>query len=134
MYFKLISVNALVLIIGLVNSQPVLANGEGATEILHAAPSKCVALNEGRTCYTDVKFSINTPATGDYCIRESTSKKILRCWAQSQSFDFVLNFGSAESMSYELISKSQSDVLAVTTVEVNWVHKIRAKKRRWRLF
>ncbi|MBE0367058.1 DUF3019 domain-containing protein [Pseudoalteromonas sp. MMG013] len=134
MYFKLVSVNALTLIAGMSVHQPVLANGEGATEILHAAPSKCVALNEGRTCYADVKFSINTPVVGDYCIRESTSKKILQCWAQSQSFEFVLGFGSAESMSYELISKSQRDVLAVTTIEVNWVHKIRTKKRRWRLF
>ncbi|RJE77757.1 hypothetical protein CWB96_14570 [Pseudoalteromonas citrea] len=134
MYSKVVSINALMFIAGMFSHQVAVANGEGVVEILHAAPSKCVALNEGRTCYADVKFSINTPALGDYCIRESVSKKILQCWASSQAFEFVLGFGSAESMSYELISKSQRDVLAVTTIEVNWVHKIQTKKRRWRLF
>ncbi|KAF7783756.1 hypothetical protein PRUB_a3603 [Pseudoalteromonas rubra] len=50
-------------------------------------------------------------------------------------FEYLLAFGSAESVSYELISKTKRDVLAVTTINVNWVHKVRNKKRRWqRLF
>jgi hypothetical protein len=134
MSFNVFSMSAFIFIIGIFSHQVALAKGERAVEILHAAPSKCVALNEGRTCYADVKFSINTPELGDYCIRESVSKKILQCWAGTQAFEFVFGFGSAESMSYELISKSQRDILAVTTIEVNWVHKIQTKKRRWRLF
>ncbi|MCF2857843.1 DUF3019 domain-containing protein [Pseudoalteromonas sp. SMS1] len=102
--------------------------------ILNATPSKCVALNQGRTCYADVVFEISAPQAGDYCLRESESKRILQCWANTASFAYTLSFGSAESVSYELISKAQSDTLAVTTIEVNWVHKVRAKKRRWRLF
>jgi hypothetical protein len=47
---------------------------------------------------------------------------------------YTLNFGSTESISYELISKQKRDTLAVTTIEVNWVHKIKSKKRRWRIF
>ena len=107
---------------------------EGPTEILNAMPSKCVALNEGRTCYTDVKFAITAPDIGDYCLRESSSKKILQCWANTKAFAYTLNFGSKQSMSYELISKQKRDTLAVTTIEVNWVHKIKSKKRRWRIF
>ncbi|MBQ4838890.1 MULTISPECIES: DUF3019 domain-containing protein [Pseudoalteromonas] len=102
--------------------------------ILHASPTKCVALNQGRTCYADVVFDISAPEAGDYCLRESESKRILQCWANTDSFSYTLNFGSVESVSYELIAKAQRDVLAVTTIEVNWVHKVRTKKRRWRLF
>ncbi|GEK08399.1 DUF3019 domain-containing protein [Pseudoalteromonas sp. McH1-7] len=102
--------------------------------ILHAVPSKCVALNQGRTCYADVKVTVNAPSEGDYCIRESLSKKILQCWAKADTFKYELDFSSDESLSYELISKKSRDVLAVTTIEVNWVHKVKTKKRRWRLF
>ncbi|KZN64481.1 hypothetical protein N473_14245 [Pseudoalteromonas luteoviolacea CPMOR-1] len=102
--------------------------------ILNASPTKCVALNQGRTCYADVVFDISAPTAGDYCLRESESKRILQCWANTDSFSYTLNFGSIESVSYELIAKARSDVLAVTTIEVNWVHKVRTKKRRWRLF
>ncbi|KID54643.1 signal peptide protein [Pseudoalteromonas luteoviolacea] len=102
--------------------------------ILNASPTKCVALNQGRTCYADVVFDISAPTAGDYCLRESESKRILQCWANTDSFSYTLNFGSIESVSYELIAKAHSDVLAVTTIEVNWVHKVRTKKRRWRLF
>lgn len=107
---------------------------EGPTEILNVMPSKCVALNEGRTCYTDVKFAVTAPDFGDYCLRESSSKKILQCWANTKAFVYTLNFGSTQSISYELISKQKRDTLAVTTIEVNWVHKIKSKKRRWRIF
>ncbi|WP_246240025.1 DUF3019 domain-containing protein [Pseudoalteromonas caenipelagi] len=104
------------------------------SQILQATPNKCVALNQGRTCYADVTLKVNTPALGDYCIRQSQSKKILQCWANTRSFVYTLSFGSPESLSYELISQADRDVLAVTTIEVNWVHKVQVKKRRWRLF
>ena len=110
------------------------AQMQGRSEILQVAPSKCVALNEGRTCYTDVQFTITAPMEGDYCLRESESKKILQCWANASAFVYTLNFASKSSSSYELVSKQQRDTLAVTTIEVNWVHKIQSKKRRWRIF
>ena len=111
-----------------------LADSKEPVGILHAVPSKCVALNQGRTCYADVKVTVNAPETGSYCLRESVAKKILQCWAQVNQFQYELDFSSAESVSYELISKRTRDTLAVTTIEVNWVHKVKTKKRRWRLF
>lgn len=110
------------------------AEAQVPSQILHVTPNKCVALHQGRTCYTDAIFKINTPAIGDYCIRQSQSKQILQCWANTQSFTYTLYFGSSDSLSYELISQASHDVLAVTTIDVNWVHKVQVKKRRWRLF
>jgi hypothetical protein len=110
------------------------AKSENSGQILNVTPNKCVALTQGRTCYADVEFKVVTPKVGDYCLREGYSKKILQCWANTQSFSYTLNFGSEQSLSYELISQAQRDVLAVTTIEVNWVHKVQTKKRRWRLF
>ncbi|MCF6435958.1 DUF3019 domain-containing protein [Pseudoalteromonas sp. MMG022] len=134
MYFRLISAKYLLgAILGVIAFDSYGAE-HAPSEILHATPNKCVALNQGRTCYADVKFKVNTPTTGDYCIREGYSKKILQCWANTKSFTYTLSFGSAQSLSYELISQAQRDILAVTTIEVNWVHKVQTKKRRWRLF
>ncbi|RZQ54793.1 hypothetical protein CWB73_03225 [Pseudoalteromonas phenolica] len=130
MYFRAISLCSLLM----TSVSYAQTKDEGPTEILNAMPSKCVALNEGRTCYTDVKFAITAPDIGDYCLRESNSKKILQCWANTKAFVYTLNFGSTQSISYELISKQKRDTLAVTTIEVNWVHKIKSKKRRWRIF
>ncbi|PCK31773.1 DUF3019 domain-containing protein [Pseudoalteromonas piscicida] len=124
----------IVLLLGASLSYQLQAEEIKPVGILHAVPSKCVALNQGRTCYADVKVTVNAPNEGDYCIRESLSKKILQCWAKTDSFKYDLDFSSDESLSYELISKQSRDVLAVTTIEVNWVHKVKTKKRRWRLF
>ncbi|TMP35590.1 DUF3019 domain-containing protein [Pseudoalteromonas rubra] len=133
MYFKLTSAITIGMLCASTTAHA--ASKEDRKGILQAAPNKCVALHEGRTCYTDVTFSISAPQLGDYCIRESSSKKILQCWANVSHFEYLLAFGSAESVSYELISKTKRDVLAVTTINVNWVHKVRNKKRRWqRLF
>ncbi|AUJ69292.1 MULTISPECIES: DUF3019 domain-containing protein [Pseudoalteromonas] len=132
MFSKLITWTVLFWSISL--SQQLRAAETNPVGILHAVPSKCVALNQGRTCYADVKVTVNAPSEGDYCIRESLSKKILQCWAKADTFKYELDFSSDESLSYELISKQSRDVLAVTTIEVNWVHKVKTKKRRWRLF
>ncbi|TMN38638.1 DUF3019 domain-containing protein [Pseudoalteromonas sp. S2755] len=132
MYSKLITWT--VLFLGVLLSHQLRAEETNSVGILHAVPSKCVALNQGRTCYADVKVTVNAPTEGDYCIRESLSKKILQCWAKADTFKYELDFSSDESLSYELISKQSRDVLAVTTIEVNWVHKVKTKKRRWRLF
>ncbi|MCG9759068.1 MULTISPECIES: DUF3019 domain-containing protein [Pseudoalteromonas] len=132
MFSKLIT--WIVLFLGLLFSELLHAEETVSVGILHAVPSKCVALNQGRTCYADVKVTVNAPTEGDYCIRESLSKKILQCWAKTDTFKYELDFSSDESLSYELISKQSRDVLAVTTIEVNWVHKVKIKKRRWRLF
>ncbi|WP_440055425.1 DUF3019 domain-containing protein [Pseudoalteromonas sp. T1lg65] len=131
MYFKRWSWMALLALLYFSSSSQADDISKG---ILNAVPNKCVALNQGRTCYADVTLSVNAPEVGDYCLRESGSKKILQCWANVTSFEYLFEFGSEESVSYELISKQQRDVLAVTTIEVNWVHKVRVKKRRWRLF
>ncbi|WP_010385062.1 DUF3019 domain-containing protein [Pseudoalteromonas rubra] len=133
MYFRLAS--AMTIGVLFMASTAQAATPDDRKGILQAAPNKCVALHKGRTCYTDVTFSISAPQVGDYCIRDSNSKKILQCWANVSHFEYLLAFGSAESVSYELISKTKRDVLAVTTINVNWVHKVRNKKRRWqRLF
>ncbi|QTL34175.1 MULTISPECIES: DUF3019 domain-containing protein [Pseudoalteromonas] len=133
MYFKFTS--AMTIGVFCMASAAHAAVNDDRKGILQVAPNKCVALHEGRTCYADVTFSISAPQVGDYCIRDSNSKKILQCWANVSHFEYLLAFGSAQSVSYELISKSKRDVLAVTTINVNWVHKVRNKKRRWqRLF
>jgi hypothetical protein len=102
--------------------------------MLSAVPDTCVALREGRHCYTEVTLSWQQANIGNYCLRDATSKYIMQCWLKQQHGVFHYAFDAQQSLSFELINSNTSQVIATTEVKVQWVYQNRQKKRRWRLF
>lgn len=98
------------------------------------SPSKCVALNEGRTCFADVSFSLTLPDQREYCVREMGEVTPIGCWRAAETVSYLYSFAQSASTTYELVDRAKGAVIATQTIEVNWVHKIQTKKRRWRLF
>lgn len=98
------------------------------------SPSKCVALNEGRTCFADVAFTLNLPDQREYCVREMGQATPIGCWRASETVKYLHSFAHSTTTTYELVDRARGDVISSQSIEVNWVHKIQTKKRRWRLF
>lgn len=141
MYFKSRLISTLLL--GVLSSSATALDVEIADEsskfesnqpLFELSPSKCVALNEGRTCFADVSFIFRLPAKGEYCLRELGQVTPIGCWKAVETVNYLHSFANSSSTTYELIDRLKGDVLATQTIEVNWVHKIQTKKRRWRLF
>ena len=108
--------------------------------VFSAQPSNCIALRHGRTCYAIVKLNWSSSIKQDYCIyikqaeTENTLLKSLQCWKNSKGSEVVFNFESDKKIEFQLISSKDKQVIAETAVEVSWVHKPTARKRRWRIF
>lgn len=139
MYFK--SNLLFILLLGVLLSSTVeagtrdsTANIETSEPLIELSPSKCVALNEGRTCFADVSFILRLPEKGEYCLRELGEVTPIGCWKATATVNYLHSFAHSSTTTYELVDRSKGDVLATQTIEVNWVHKIQTKKRRWRLF
>jgi hypothetical protein len=105
-----------------------------------AQPANCIALRHGRTCYATVKLNWSSAIKQDYCIyikqteTANTLLKSLQCWKNSKGSEVIFNFESDEKIEFQLISSKDKQVIAETAVEVSWVHKPTARKRRWRIF
>ena len=120
-------------------SGPLLAEQQPANEKnlkneLVALPDTCVALREGRNCYTEVDITWHQQQVGNYCLRNAQSKHIIQCWLMQQKGLFRYQFDSAQTIGFELISSDNGKVVASTEIQLQWVYQNRQKKRRWRLF
>lgn len=97
-------------------------------------PEKCVALRQGKHCYTKLKFQWHAPVRGDYCIRTVSDQKLIRCWYNSTFGELDSEFNSPEAKLYELVEIGSGQVSKQVEMKVNWVYTNKRKKRRWRLF
>ncbi|MBS3796309.1 MULTISPECIES: DUF3019 domain-containing protein [unclassified Pseudoalteromonas] len=110
------------------------APGPSPSSALLSTPNTCVALRQGRTCYSDITLSWQVANEERYCIRQSQATQVLHCWQQQQQGELVLEFASATAQGFELVHVTTGKVLASTEVRVQWVYTSGQKKRRWRLF
>lgn len=97
-------------------------------------PEKCVALRQGKHCYTKLKFQWHAAVRGDYCIRTVSDQKLIRCWYNSTFGELDSEFNSPEAKLYELVEIGSGQVSKQVEMKVNWVYTNKRKKRRWRLF
>lgn len=108
---------------------------QDAALALTAAPQRCVALQQGQTCYLQVQFS--WPALDDqynYCLVEDGREKPLHCWLGGSAGEYLHEFRSAVSRRYTL-RRGDDRVIAETQVQVAWVYKTRRRSSAgWRLF
>jgi len=108
--------------------------------VFSAQPANCIALRHGRTCYASVKLNWSSHIKQDYCIyikqptTDNTPLQSIQCWKSSNGNQIVFNFESNKKIEFQLISSKDNHVIAETAVEVSWVHKPTARKRRWRIF
>ena len=115
-------------------AQQTIAYAQQEDIFLAAKPSSCVSLHQGRVCYTRIIVTWQVKNRGNYCLRNKTSKKQLKCWKLSNRQQFAYEFESKENITFQLINADNDQVVADTEVKVGWVHKSTPRKRRWRLF
>ncbi len=129
MYFRL----QLFVILGLA---PFAGKAEEQLAEAHflAVPNTCVALREGRPCYSKVELIWQASVPGNLCIRKAGAQQALSCWQQANQGRYLYDFASSENESFELFSRDNAKVLALTQIQVQWVYTTKKNKRRWRLF
>lgn len=149
MYFKLsngvaflLMPLAIMIYISLLPNVALAQEVEKQHVIFQVKPSMCVALNQGRTCYAQVKIQFSSSLTDDFCIvkkrtdmtqRSNSDQQQIKCWKQSKGDAIHFEFQSSESITYQLMTH-KNEAVAETTVDVSWVHEKSPRKRRWRLF
>jgi len=125
---------------------PVSVNAE--TEKIHISPSNssqlaqlkvtpkpCVALRKGQKCYLEVTFKWQHPILNDYCLVNSTTNKIMKCWQRKSKGNYSFDFQSKLSNDFALRKHESVTDLAQTTIPVAWVYKSSKRaKSTWRLF
>jgi len=102
---------------------------------LKVTPKPCVALRKGQKCYLEVNFSWQHPQVSDYCLVNTTTSKIIKCWQQQGHGQFNLDFQSKLTNDFSLRHKASNKDLASTQIPVAWVYKSSKRaKSTWRLF
>lgn len=99
-----------------------------------ATPTNCVALRQGRKCFTKVVFNWQVTTPGDFCIQQKQDNKVIQCWKNTRGNYAALEFESEQGLTYQLVTSQQKEIIAETVVNVSWVHKATPRKRRWRIF
>ena len=115
-------------------AQPAVAEREDVA-LLMVKPNRCIALHKGQTCYQKLKFTLRTPASGEYCLYKELTQTPLSCWSGNTVTTYIDQFKSDQNLYYQIRSKEQQEVLGEVEIHVSWVYK--SKKRRssgWRVF
>jgi len=137
MFFKLSKGFALLCVLTFGNLVSFMVNSEelpiATSQNLIAQPALCVALHQGRKCFTKVTLTWNVEAIGDFCIYQKNPRRKVKCWQQSNGNSTLLEFESSEKLTFQLVNK-KNDLIVETAIDVSWVHKATPRKRRWRLF
>ncbi|MDP2562556.1 DUF3019 domain-containing protein [Psychrobium sp. 1_MG-2023] len=116
-------------------SDPVLEAVENSSVVtFDALPSKCIALRQGRECFTTIKLKVKLAALGHYCVYQNNVAKPLSCLGDTLDQTLTIEFESSQKVSYSLVNQQSKRVIGVANVDVGWVHKKTSRKRRWRLF
>lgn len=102
---------------------------------LTVTPKQCIALHKGQLCYLDVTFKWQQPKSGNYCLVNTTTSNLVKCWNNLKQANLEYDFNALETHQFAL-RRSQSDVdIATTVIPVVWVYKSkRRSKSSWRLF
>lgn len=103
--------------------------------IFTATPERCIALHKGQTCYQDVLFRWQTPASGEYCLILSDHGHQLTCWTGKALQEYQYSFEGDKTATFSLIRNDDVQPLAQVKVVVTWVYKApKQSQSGWRLF
>lgn len=102
---------------------------------LKVTPKPCVALRKGQKCYLEVTFTWQHPKASNYCLVNSTSSKVMKCWDQQAKGEFSFDFQSTQSNEFALRKLDSAKDIVSASIPVAWVYKSsRRQKSTWRLF
>lgn len=106
---------------------------------LTLTPERCVAMNEGQTCYQTVTVRWQTNQIADYCLYLQDDPEPLVCWEDVRQGRSRVEFVSDMSLIYRLVltpaTDSEQQEVAQATLTVSWVYGDSKKRRNsWRLF
>jgi hypothetical protein len=134
MYFRLTFIAVLIPISAAAKDVADNSTAQLHMTTLEAKPNVCVALREGRPCFSHIEFSWLQPENEHYCLRAADTKHIIGCWDSNKRPTLLYQFESSSNALFELFNPKSGDPIATTEVQVQWVYTQRQKKRRWRLF
>lgn len=102
-------------------------------------PDRCVAMNEGQTCYQTLAVSWQSEKAGDYCLFEDGIQQPIVCWQNAVTGKAKLEFAAEGNTTYQLLLKAMPEQEQVLMDEkeviVTWVYsKTKKRKNSWRLF
>jgi len=110
-------------------------NADNSSSSLSVKPNRCIALQQGQTCYSTLDFRWKTPTTGEYCLFDERQTKPLVCWTGNTMDSFRQKFKSDKNVNYEIRLKLGDQTLANALVKISWVYKSNTSSTsRWRLF
>jgi len=116
-------------------SVPGVAVADKLSATLTIEPSRCIALEQGQTCFAGLKFRWTNPATGEYCLFDERQRDPLVCWKGRTVTSYTLEFKSNKNVSYDIRLKLSDQSLAQALVKISWVYKSNTSSTsRWRLF
>ena len=104
-----------------------------ADSSLNLAPAKCVTLNQGNTCYQELKVTWQADSKGHYCLLNSVKEAPVNCWFNVNKGSYNFEFSGVQSVDYQLVKMPIKAPVAQQHFSVKWVYKARPNNR-WRLF
>lgn len=109
------------------------------TAELTLKPDRCVAMNEGQTCYQTLAVVWQSETAGDYCLFEDGIQNPIVCWQNAFAGKAKLEFAAEGNVTYQLLLKAMPEqeqvLMAEKEVIVTWVYsKTKKRKNSWRLF
>ncbi len=107
---------------------------ENQTTILTSTPDRCVSLHKGQTCYQKVSLTWQSTISTDYCLFQEGQESALKCWLNTDTGELIIDFQSAEQLTFILSKMKSRAIAASTSVTVFWVYQTKRKNRGWRLF
>lgn len=111
------------------------AIAEPAPVELHVKPQRCISLHRGQTCYQKLTFRWSTPSTGEYCLHNERSGRVMACWRGSEKISYEYELQAAQTTRFTIKESGQGEVLANVSVQVASVYRSPERSSsRWRLF
>lgn len=108
---------------------------------------QCVTLNQGQVCYQKIRFrwklsvkkmallSRKSNTNKSICLSSNQTKKVLKCWKNTNSGKYQIDFQSSNDVIFTLHTEDMKTPLARTAVKVVWVYQYNPRVRKsWRLF
>lgn len=114
---------------------PAMSHATERAVTLSVKPSRCVALQQGLSCFATLVFKWTTPESGDFCLYDERQQDPLLCWTGDSVQTYRQEFESATNVNFEIRLKSDNSSLAKTVVKISWVYKSNnSSTSRWRVF
>ena len=79
---------------------------------LNASPSKCIALREGRNCYTQVSLDWQVKESRDYCLYIASNRQVpLKCWQDNERGELMFDFESNKGLKFILVEQQSQEII-----------------------